>query len=198
MPGPLSLREKERALRRSDDDGAAADRERTRRTGRFQPPPPPMPNDYRSRASRPNGPKPVHPDRDIVDRHKTEIEMDDGGQFVFTNPSGQTHDISSPREQRRRAQREQSKQTKYEKMLEEQRLVEDVYIRARRKQREEREFERQRAMNRKFGRRGEMPPPPPPPTEEEEDPNTAWKRYFNSKSGNEVSWRDRGSSGRST
>ena len=140
-------------------------------------------------------PKPVNSDRSENGNGKqTEMDMDDGGQFVFTNPSdGQTSDISSPQEQRRKNRKK--KKSKYEKLLEEQRMMEEVYIRARRKQMEEQEFSRQRELNKKFGRRRDRGPPPKDSgqhSEDQEDPNTAWERYLNSKSGNEVNWRDRG------
>lgn len=205
LPGPMSLRtDKDRKGRtRYGDTEDSFDEQlideydrnrsqrRLQRTGQFIPPPPSMSNK--------NGPKPVNPNRQRKDPNKTELDMGDEGNIVFTNPSGQTNDISSPQEQRRKQSKRKSK---YERLLEEQRMVEEVYIRARRKQMEEQEFERQRQMNKKFGRRrNQMPPPPPPPStsnsDDEEDPNTAWERYLNSKSGNEVRWRERGRSGRS-
>merc|ERR1712129_487693 len=94
-----------------------------------------------------------------------------------------------------RNNRKKTKKTKYEKMIEEQRMMEDVYIRARRKQMEEQEFDRKRGLNKKFGRGAGGRTPPPTSNEfvndEEEDVNKAWERYLNGERGKNGNWRRR-------
>eukprot|EP01083_Nonionella_stella_P095241 267329_1 len=178
FPPPLSLREKH-------DYTHDEDTQNTLKRDRFEPYSPPPPK----------SPKPRNTLSENHKRRESLMDEDDGNTYTFTKPgSGQTTDISSPGEQRRKAKK--AKKTRYEKMLEEQRMVEEVYIRARRKQMEEQEYNRQRAMNKKFGRHGNRSQVPPEKSggfnEDDEDVNSAWERYLNSKSGNEVNWRDRG------
>jgi len=196
FPPPYSLNDRMRRNRSrygEPDDNESAydseyDKDRKLRRGRYVPPPPPPPG---------HAPRPRNSLKDPRDgRVRDDTLMDDDGtKYVFSKPSDQqTTDISSPEDQRRRMKNQ--KRSKYERMLEEQRMMEEVYIKARKKQMEEAEYQRQRQMNKRFGKRGTRGNVPPKGVDgddaDTEDVNTAWERYLNNNSGSESNWRDRG------
>lgn len=175
-PPPLSLREKHRKQknRYTDENDQYEsmvdeyDRKRKLRRGRYIPPPPPTPQQRRegrkgdtavtpSDGALSSSPRPRNSLKDPRRRSKydskeMEYKEDDGNRITFRHPSHQqTTDISSPGEQRRKAQKAKgkTKRSKYERMLEEQRMMEEVYIRARRKQLEEQEEERRQEIEKR-------------------------------------------------
>ncbi len=175
----MSLRDKRCRPREEGDVDYERKLQRGQR-GAYKPPPP-------QSMQHNNGPRARNSLRENRQR-KDGIVLDeeDGNEYRFRSPSTrQTTDVSSPGEQRRKA-----KKSKYEKMLDEQRMMEDVYIRARKKQMELQEFKREREMKKKFGRKAIEDDDSE--ESEKEDVNAAWQRYLNSKTGNEVNWRDRG------
>jgi len=171
-PPPYSLKESDESRR-----------ERKLERGPYRPPIPPIVDGNRNGNRSSSQPRPRNSLKN--DRRFKNLNRNDGGDGDEMDISfnGSKYDSLKKKSSNR-------KKTKYEKMLEEQRMMEEVYIRARRKQMEEQEFERQRSMNKKFGRGGDRRPPPPQPSgEEDDDVNKAWERYLNGERGKNGSWR---------